>query len=293
MAGLHIVVVTGMSGAGRSTAVHVLEDLGFFCVDNLPPPLAPKLVEMLAGGDEIRRVGLGVDVRTGAFLEGTDTVLAELEAGGHEVEVLFLDCADEALVHRFSETRRPHPLAPGGDVLEAIQRERERLGSLRARARQVIDTTRFSVHDLRRVLVDYVARGGGRPRMVTRIVSFGFKYGLPVDADLVFDLRYLPNPHFVAELRPKTGMSTEVSSFVLESAETRELLDDLTPMLTRVLPRYEREGKAYLTISLGCTGGRHRSVAIAEELARRLRMGAGSEPRGEVLVVHRDLERGT
>ncbi len=212
-----------MSGAGRSTALHVLEDLGFFCVDNLPPSLAPRLLEMLGDGDGIGRVALGVDVRTGAFLEGAAQVFDVLEQGGHEVEVLFLDSSDEALVHRFSETRRPHPLAPGGDVVAAIKRERERLASLRARATHVIDTTDRSIHDTRRLLVDWVARGGGRPRMVTRVVSFGFKYGLPLDADLVFDLRYLPNPHFVPELKPLTGLDENVSRFVLEAPATKEL----------------------------------------------------------------------
>lgn len=283
---LHIIVITGMSGAGRSTALHVLEDLGFFCVDNLPPALAPRLVELLRGGEELQRIGLGMDVRTGAFLEGGAEVLDELEQGGDEVEVIFLDCADEALVRRFSETRRAHPLAKGGDLLAAIRRERERLGPLRARAIQIIDTTGRSVHELRRALVDYVAEGEGRQQMVTRVVSFGFKYGLPVDADLVFDLRYLPNPHFVDELRPLTGRDEAVSRFVLRAPETEELLGDLIPMLKKVLPRYEREGKAYLTIGLGCTGGRHRSVAIAEELGRRLDGGRS------IHVVHRDAERG-
>lgn len=283
--GIHVVVVTGLSGAGRSTAVHVLEDLGFFCVDNLPPALAPQLVGMLGDGKEIHRLGLGIDVRTGAFLEGAAQMFDALEEAGHDVEVLFLDASDDALVRRFSETRRPHPLAPGGDVLDGIQRERERMASLKARARHVIDTTGMSVHDLRRTLVDYVARGGGAPRMVTRIVSFGFKYGLPVDADLVFDLRYLPNPHFVPELKPHTGLDERVARFVLEAPETRELIDDLVDMFGKVLPRYEREGKSYLTIAIGCTGGRHRSVAVAEELARRLR---GDR---EVVVAHRDSER--
>ncbi len=283
--GIHVVVVTGLSGAGRSTAVHVLEDLGFFCVDNLPPALAPALVGMLGDGKEIHRLGLGIDVRTGAFLEGADQMFDELEGCGHDVEVLFLDASDDALVRRFSETRRPHPLAPGGDVLEGIRNERERMASLKARARHVIDTTGMSVHDLRRTLVDYVARGGGAPRMVTRIVSFGFKYGLPVDADLVFDLRYLPNPHFVPELKPHTGLDPRVAEFVLEAPETRELLADLVDMLQKVLPRYEREGKSYLTIAVGCTGGRHRSVALAEELARLLR---GDR---EIVVAHRDAER--
>jgi len=262
----------------------VLEDLGFFCVDNLPPSVVPQMLATLAPEAAISKVALGIDVRTGAFLEAADQVFNDLTASGHDVEILFLDAADSALVQRYSETRRPHPLAPGGDLLEAIQNERERLATLRARARHVIDTTRLNVHDLRRLLVDLVARTGGRPRMVTRLVSFGFKYGLPVDADLVFDLRYLPNPHFVPELRPKTGKDADVAAFVLGAPETQELLEDLTRMFLRMLPRYEREGKAYLTIAIGCTGGRHRSVAVAEELGKRL----GDR---EVVVVHRDAAR--
>ncbi len=263
---LHIVVVTGMSGAGRTSALRVLEDLGFFCVDNLPPRLAPGLVAEVSG--ELKKVGLGVDVRTGTFLEGAGEVFDALLASGHDVEVLFLDCADDALVRRYSETRRPHPLAPGGDVMEAIARERERLATLRVRAKRVIDTSRLSVHELRRTLVDYLGREGTRPQMQVRFVSFGFKFGLPVDADLVFDVRYLPNPHFVPELKPLTGLDAPVRDYVLAAPETTELIDDVSRLLGRTLPRYEREGKAYLTVAIGCTGGRHRSVAIAEELAR-------------------------
>lgn len=281
---LHIVVVTGMSGAGRTSALRVLEDLGFFCVDNLPPKLAPQLVQLVGGG-ELRRVGFGIDVRTGSFLEGAGAALDELRESGHEVEVLFLDCADDALVRRYSETRRPHPLAPGGDVMEAIARERERLATLRMRASRVIDTSRLSVHDLRRTLVDQIAQRGARPQMRVRVTSFGFKYGLPVDADLVFDLRYLPNPHFVPELKPLSGLDPPVAEYVLASVETRELLEDVRRLLDRTLPRYEREGKAYLTIGVGCTGGRHRSVAVAEELARGLRSSR------EVSVAHRDIGR--
>jgi UPF0042 nucleotide-binding protein len=283
--GLQIVVVTGMSGAGRSSALRVLEDLGYFCVDNLPPALAPQLVSLLEG--ELERVGFGMDVRTGTFLEGAEKTFDELKAAGHETEVIFLDCADDVLVRRFSETRRPHPLAPGADVLAGIRRERERLSALRTRARHVIDTTSMSVHDLRRSIIDYIARGGSRPRMAIRVVSFGFKYGLPVDADLVFDLRFLPNPHFVPELRPKTGREKEVADYVLEAEPTVELLADLRALLTHTLPRYESEGKAYLTIAVGCTGGRHRSVAVAEELGRWLREGAH-----DAVVDHRDVERG-
>ncbi|MCA9531994.1 MAG: RNase adapter RapZ [Myxococcales bacterium] len=308
MTGLQVVVVTGLSGAGRSTALRVLEDMGFFCVDNLPPALAPALVELVASpgasrppapppadegasaareheGATIDRVGLGIDVRTGSFLDGAGDVLDALERSGHDVEVLFLDCADEVLVRRFSETRRPHALSVAGDLTGAIARERERLGFLRARARHVIDTTTLSVHDLRRALVDHLGRQRP-PGMVTRVVSFGFKYGLPVDADLVFDVRYLPNPHFVPELRPKTGLDPAVARYVLGADDTQDLLARLEPMLRDLLPRYEREGKAYLTVAIGCTGGRHRSVAIAEELGRRL--GADRL----VAVAHRDAQRG-
>lgn len=282
---LEVVVVTGMSGAGRSTALRAYEDLGFFCVDNLPPALIPALVQLLGASGELSRIALGVDVRTGTFLEGAATVLDDLIKSGHSTEVVFLDCSDEGLVRRFSETRRSHPLAPGGDLLAAIQSERERVAPLRARAQLVVDTTRLTVHDLRRLLVDDVARGSQRRHMVTRVISFGFRYGVPVDADLVFDLRYLPNPHFVAELRPKTGLDEPVATFVLEQPEAQDLLTDLYAMLVKLLPRYEREGKAYLTVAIGCTGGRHRSVAMVEELARRLR---GEH---EVMVAHRDIAR--
>ncbi len=282
--GMDIVVVTGMSGAGRTSALHVLEDLGYFCVDNLPPQLAPQLVEMVEG--ELKRVGFGMDVRTGAFLVGAADILDALAQKGHQTEVIFLDCADEVLVRRFSETRRPHPLAEGADVLAGIRAERERLSALRTRARHVIDTSRTSVHDLRRSLIDYMARGGTRPRMAVRVVSFGFKYGLPVDADLVFDLRFLPNPHFVPELRPLTGREPEVAAYVLEADATKELIADLQELLGHALPRYEREGKAYLTIAVGCTGGRHQSVAVAEHLATWLRQTGH-----DAVVAHRDAER--
>jgi RNase adapter protein RapZ len=283
---LHLVVVTGMSGAGRSTALRVLEDIGYFCVDNIPPALIPQLIGLLTGQQELKRIGLGVDVRTGQFLEGAGDVLDALSQGGHEFELIFLDSQDEELVRRYSETRRSHPLAPGGNLLMAIKREREWVAPLRVRAKFVIDTTAMSIHELRKTLVDYLSRGGQRPRMVTRVVSFGFKYGLPVDADLVFDLRYLPNPHFVPELRPKTGLDADVASFVLETSEGRELVVELEQLLGKLLPRYEREGKSYLTIAVGCTGGQHRSVAVAEVLAKAL------APVGVIRVEHRDIAFG-
>ncbi len=284
---LHIVVVTGLSGAGRSTAVHVLEDLGFFCVDNLPPPLIPRLVELVQRDDAIDRLALGLDVRTGSFLEGCEEVLGALREAGHDVEVLFLVCSEEELVHRYSESRRPHPLAPAGDLRDAVRRETERLAVLRSAAQLVLDTTGSSVHELRRKLVDHVARGRSRPRMFTRIVSFGFKYGLPAEADLVFDVRFLPNPHFVRELRPSTGLDPAVARFVLQTPEAAAFLDRLLSLLEETIPRYEHEGKAYLTIAVGCTGGRHRSVAVAEELARRI----WERMHREVPVTHRDSKR--
>jgi UPF0042 nucleotide-binding protein len=279
-----LVIVTGLSGAGRTTALRVLEDLGFYCVDNLPPRLAPGLLELLESGNEEVPVGLGVDVRTGAFLEGAGDALDELTARGFPPEVLFLDASDEALTRRFSETRRPHRLAPNGDLPSAIRAERERLAPLRRRASRVIDTTHLNVHDLRRQLVAIVS---GRPdgiQLVTRVISFGFKYGLPQDADLVFDLRYLPNPYFVPELSALSGLTEPVRNYVLQTAEAQELLDDLTRLLQKLLPRYAAEGKAYLTVAIGCTGGRHRSVAMAEALGSSL-------SHGSVVVSHRDVER--
>ncbi len=245
-----IVVVTGLSGAGRSTALRVLEDAGFFCVDNLPPGLAPALIGLVDREEKLGRIGLGIDVRTGAFLNGAEETLSELEALGHRVQVIFLDCADDVLVRRFSETRRPHALSRTGDLHGAISRERERLAGLRARADIVIDTTEFSVHDLRHRLIDYIGRDPNRPSMLVRLLSFGFKYGVPVDAP-----------------------------------ETQKLLGHLRSLLDYTLPQYAREGKAYLTIGLGCTGGRHRSVAMAEELGRQL------GDRHEVVVSHRDAQR--
>jgi len=273
-----------MSGAGRSTALKALEDLGFFCVDNIPPALIPQLLELMVDEEELKLVGLGVDVRTGKFLEGATAILDRLSEAGHEVELIFVECQDDELVRRFSETRRPHPLARGVDLKGAIERERERLAPLRARARLIVDTTGRTVHDLRRILVDHVAAGGQRSHMRTRVLSFGFKFGVPVDADLVFDLRYLPNPHFVPELRPMTGLDQQVSDFVLQSPEAAEMLSDLELLLKKLLPRYEREGKAYLTIAVGCTGGRHRSVAMAEALATALG--------GEAVAEHRDIQGG-
>lgn len=297
-----VVVVTGLSGAGKSTALHALEDLGFFCIDNLPTLLAPEAVALCERGG-ITRIALGMDVRVRAFLGAMGKVLGEIAegAGGRRrsVQVVFLDASDESLLRRFGETRRPHPLSGDHDasragavaVLDGIQLERERLAPLRARTDIVIDTTSLSVHDLRRnILLHFGPASGGAPRMLTRIVSFGFKYGAPVDADLVFDVRFLDNPYFVPELKALPGTDARVSAFVLGLPEAKEFLDKTVDLLSYVLPKYEREGKSYLTIAVGCTGGRHRSVALADAMASALEARGVAGVRGA--VTHRDVVRG-
>ncbi len=294
-----VVVVTGLSGAGKSTALHALEDLGFFCVDNLPTSVVlPTLAACESGG--VARVALGIDVRVRSFLDHATEVMDAVSAGpGRELAVLFLDAADEALLRRFSSTRRPHPLStsfePGSEgaanaVLDGIGIERERLASLRARATLVIDTTGLDVHALRRRIVGEFGPGAGElPRMRTRFVSFGFKYGTPVDADVVLDVRFLKNPHFVPSLREFPGTAPAVREYVLGDADTLAFLARAGELLEFCLPRYEREGKSYLTVGIGCTGGRHRSVVVAEHLADQL----GEKLGLEVDVVHRDIERVT
>jgi len=291
-----VVVVTGLSGAGKSTALHALEDLGFFCIDNLPLPVTGEALAACESGG-VARVAIGIDVRVRRFLDRAVEVIASMRIPGQrEVDILFLDAADEALLRRFSSTRRPHPLsyALGPEstraiaVLDGIRLERERLSPLRANAKQVIDTTELSVHDLRRRILDHYGPGvGGQRRMSTRVVSFGFKYGTPVDADLLFDVRFLENPFFVPELRPLSGLDLPVRDFVLEAEDAKVFLAKASDLLEFVLPRYEREGKSYLTVGIGCTGGRHRSIVLAEALAAGLvaRTEFGFE------VVHRDIDR--
>jgi len=287
-----VAVVTGLSGAGKSTALHALEDLGFFCVDNLPTPLVERTVEVCEAGG-IDRIGLGIDVRVGAFLDGAGAVLKELR-GRRDVFVLFLDASDETLIRRFSETRRPHPIlaTSHGDMpmQEGLGVERKRLAPLRAQATIELDTTRLSVHDLRRVVIERVGSGErAAPQMATRVVSFGYKYGVPLDADLLFDVRFLDNPYFVPELRPLTGNDAPVREYILRNPDAQSFLDHIDDLLKFAVPRYAREGKSYLTIGIGCTGGRHRSVALAELLGERLRRRSGTP----IAVIHRDIGRGT
>ncbi|HKO48131.1 MAG TPA: RNase adapter RapZ [Polyangiaceae bacterium] len=292
-----VVVVTGVSGAGKSTAVRALEDLGFFCVDNLPPPVMKSTLEAFATAG-VRRIAIGVDVRVRDFLDAASAALESLQVPGErELSVLFLDASDEALLRRFSSTRRPHPLSttvePGSEraataLLDGIRIERELLMPLRGRATLVLDTTRLSVHDLRREVTAHFGPGADRaPHMRTRFVSFGFKFGTPVDADLLFDVRFLDNPYFVPELRELSGSTQVVKDFVLAQPDSRGFLERVASLLEFCLPRFEREGKSYLTVAIGCTGGRHRSVVITEELGALLRKRDGVS----IDILHRDVDR--
>ncbi|MBS2013480.1 MAG: RNase adapter RapZ [Deltaproteobacteria bacterium] len=304
-----VVVVTGLSGAGRTTTLRALEDLGFFCIDNLPTALAPDAVSLCEKGG-VTRVALGIDVRVREFLGEVGNVLSLLDDGGRrDLHVLFLDASDETILRRFSETRRPHPLASTGSrehaasVLEGVALERERLSGVRARATRVVDTSNLSVHELRRaILAAFGPASGTAPRMSIRIMSFGFKYGPPVDADILFDVRFLKNPYFVPELKRVPGTDARVRDYVMGLPETPELIDRTLGLLEYVVPKYEREGKSYLTIAFGCTGGMHRSVVLAEhtaaaldgllhERASRPRMNDEPTPKIDIAVVHRDIGR--
>jgi UPF0042 nucleotide-binding protein len=284
-----IVVVTGLSGAGKSTATKALEDLGFFCIDNLPVMLLPKLLELVSHGtsDEVQRLAIVVDAREGRFLDSTPAALEEVRREGHQLEVVFFDCADDALMRRFSETRRRHPLSPEGSVQEGIALERGMLTQLRALADQIVDTTRMNVHELRDVITAKFGGPGQDDKLNLTLLSFGFRNGIPPASDLVFDVRFLPNPYFVEGLKPHPGTDPRVAAWVLERTQTQEFLARLESLLQFLIPQYRAEGKSYLTVSIGCTGGRHRSVALAEELGRRLT----EKQRANVKITHRDVTK--
>lgn len=284
---IRFVIVTGLSGAGKSYAIKCLEDLGYFCVDNLPTTLIPTFAELCAHSSRgIRAIALGVDVREGEYLANMVETIQELRARGHQVDVLFLEASDETLVRRYHETRRRHPLAGEGNVLDGIRAERKALANLREIADRIADTTALTVHQLKDQMVHFYGPRAARGGLTVALVSFGFKHGVPYDADLVFDVRFLPNPHFVDRLRALDGRDAAVEEFVMSFAESRELLSRLEGLLKFLLPLYGREGKAYLTVAIGCTGGRHRSVMLVEAL-RSFLTGLGLSP----IVRHRDLDR--
>jgi RNase adapter protein RapZ len=279
-----VVLLTGLSGSGKSTAIRALEDLGFFCIDNLPVPLLPKVIELAAGGGSLQALAFVIDTRGRQFLSEAGQMVERLRDEGVPMRIAFLEAADDELVRRFSETRRRHPLGEEGVTLrEGIRREREQLSELRHRADEVIDTSSHTVHTLK-ALIQKRYGGDQEATLQVTVLSFGFKHGVPVECDLVFDVRFLPNPYFVEGLRPLTGRDQDVSDYIFSYAETNRFLSLFQEMVDFMLPMYEREGKSYLTIGLGCTGGRHRSVALCETIAERL------EIRGwQASLRHRDL----
>jgi len=284
---LDLTIVTGMSGAGRSSAADVLEDLGFFVIDNLPPALIPKVAELASGGGRPTSYALVVDVRSGEFMHDLEAALADLRATGGRTRILFLDAGDEVLIRRFEASRRRHPLADVDGIADGISRERVLLEEIKGQADLMVDTTNLNVHELRDRL--RVLFGEGEPEagdLQANVVSFGFKHGVPVDVDLLFDCRFLPNPHWVDGLRPLTGTDPQVRRYVLEQEEAGAFLEELRRLFALLLPAFVREGKAYLSIGVGCTGGRHRSVVIATELAALLeQMGFSAR------LHHRDVDR--
>jgi UPF0042 nucleotide-binding protein len=280
-----VVIITGLSGSGMSSAANAFEDLGYFSVDNLPPQLIPTFVDLCEqSSSEISRAALVVDIRSGEFLERFPEIYDDLKQRGVDVRVVFLEADDDTLQRRYSETRRPHPLAMPG-VQAALRRERQQLAPIRELADEIVETTDLTIHDLRQTIRDrFQPRDEAAATRVT-VTSFGFKRGTPRDLDLLFDVRFLPNPHFVPELRPLTGRDAPIVEYLEAQPEVAETLDRLVDLLEYLLPRYQREGKSYVTIGIGCTGGRHRSVYLAEAIARRLAR-SGVDVRAE----HRDIE---
>ncbi len=282
---MRMVVVTGLSGSGRSAALKAFEDMGFYCVDNLPLTLLPAFVDFAGGSEQAVRSAIGIDIREKDFPQRFPALHCDLRLRGSAIETLFLDASDQTLVRRFSETRRPHPLARGTTALiDGIRKERTALEEVKKLADRIVDTSDYTVHDLRQAIErHYSDAGTGRPLVIT-LITFGYKFGVPYDMDLMFDLRFLPNPHFVPELRDRTGEDPRVREHVMAGADSAEFIARLRQFLEYLLPRYRSEGKSYLTIAFGCTGGRHRSVAVAIAVAERLR-----EIGYEVNLKHRDM----
>lgn len=282
---MKLVIVTGMSGAGRSTAMKMIEDMGFFCIDNLPIPLLDKLVELSVNLAELQKIAIGIDVRNGKGLSSIKDTLDQMDAKGIAYEILYMDAEDEVLLKRYKETRRNHPLAAGERIDKGIQEERKELSYLKSRAKYIIDTSRLLTRELKVELEKIFVQNQDYKNLFVTILSFGFKYGIPADSDIVMDVRFLPNPYYVEELRPKTGNDPEIQNYVMQYAEANEFLDKLEDMINFLIPNYISEGKNQLVISIGCTGGKHRSVTLANELYKRL---DGKNDYG-LKVEHRDI----
>ena len=269
---MRIVIITGMSGSGKRTGMKMLEDMGFYCIDNLPAGLVDKFVELLAQpGNEYSKVALGIDIRTAGSMKNFAQVIKSLKENGHETEVLFLEASDKTLIRRYKETRRIHPLAGDGTIEEGIKKERAELAPIRKLATYIIDTSNLLTREFKVELDSIFRKNEQYSNLNVNIVSFGFKYGIPADADLVLDVRFLPNPFYIEELKTKTGLDKEVRDYVLQFKETGEFLDKLEDMLNFLMPNYVKEGKYNLVVAIGCTGGKHRSVTLASSLYERLK----------------------
>lgn len=287
MKDLEFTIITGLSGAGKSEAIRCFEDMGYFCIDNLPPTLIPKVAELLSlPGSKVRKVALVVDVRGREYFNKVWDVLRELKGMQINQQILYLEASDDTLVKRFKETRRRHPLAEGGEVIDGIKRERDLLSSLKEAADMVIDTTGVATYELKEKIRSQFVGGPVKKGLLVSVISFGYKYGVPMDADLVIDVRFLPNPHYVDELSRLTGEDEEVREFVLKRPVTKSFLKKFESLLSYLMPHYVKEGKTHFTIALGCTGGTHRSVTLAEEIQKFLK-----DKGYNVIVRHRDVGR--
>ena len=286
---MRCVIVTGMSGAGKSTALKMLEDAGYFCLDNLPTPLLVKFADLIVNGNQenLHNVALGVDIRSGKDMDHLEETLDAMQEMGLEYEILFLDASDEVLVKRYKETRRTHPVSGNERVERGISEERQTIEFLKKRADYILDTSQLLTREFKQVLEKIFVKDKEFKNLMITVLSFGFKYGIPVDSDLVFDVRFLPNPYYIPELRPLSGNDAPVSSYVMQCDAAQEFIDKLEDMVKFLIPNYMLEGKNQLVISIGCTGGKHRSVTLANQLYHRLRL---SEEYG-VRIEHRDIEK--
>jgi UPF0042 nucleotide-binding protein len=284
---LRLVIVSGLSGSGKTNALKCFEDLGFFCVDNLPPPLLPVFADLcVQSSTGIKKVAVGIDIRERDFLRDFLSVSDRMKKEGYQYELIFFEAKDEVLIRRFSETRRPHPLAKNRPILEGIQQEREQLAELKRRSDRIIDTSNFTIQQLKDIVVQYYVDHGESRKPNISIISFGYKYGIPYEIDLLFDVRFLQNPNIVSDLKPLSGEDPAIQEYVFKKPEAEKFIDQIKSFLAFLVPFYEKEGRPYLTIAIGCTGGRHRSVAIARRLCDDLKAA-----QYDVVLRHRDIHR--